>query len=84
MAATPPFNCPELLVLLSERKIYLEEGPWVTGGEGKGGEGRGDGWGEELTELKEKCYCKVETGKPNVGGRRGMGKEKEVRAQNEK
>lgn len=81
MAATPPFNCPGLLVLLSERKIYLEEGPWVTGGEGKGGETDG---GEGLAEQKEKCYCKVERGKPNVGGRRGMGKEKEVRAQNEK
>lgn len=53
-------------------------------GDRRGGQGRGDGWGEELVELKEKCYCKVERGMPNVGVRRGMGKEKEVRAQNEK
>lgn len=53
-------------------------------GDRRGGEGRGDGWGEELAELKEKCYCKVVRGKQIVGGRRGMGKEKEVRAQNEK
>lgn len=32
-------------------------------GDRRGGEGgRGDGWGEELAELKEKCYCKVERG----------------------
>lgn len=53
-------------------------------GDRRGGQGRGDGWGEEQAELKEKCYCKVEREKPDVGGRRGMGKQKEVRAQNEK
>ena len=38
MAASPPFNCPGPLALLSDRQIYREEGRSVARGKRTGGE----------------------------------------------
>ena len=79
MAATPPFNCPRPPALLSDRKIYREEGPWLTGGEGSG-----DRWGEKPGRAKG--YWKEEERKRKKckKNKRVCGREKGVRVENKR